>query len=150
MRVAVVGASGVIGRHLVPRLIERGHQVIAVVRDAGRAQALAAAGAELRVADILDAASLAPAVAGCDAAVHVATAVPRPDRPPPDPRQAWVMHDRIRREGTANLLAACAASGVNRYLQQSVAWLHRSEGDAWVDESSPIEPGARLDRKSVV
>jgi nucleoside-diphosphate-sugar epimerase len=144
MRVAVVGATGVVGRNLVPRLTERGHQVVAVVRDAGRAQALAAVGAEVRVADILDAARLVRAVEACDAAVHAATSVPRPDRPSADPQAAWAMHDRIRREGTANLLAACAEAGVRRYVQQSVAWLHRADGDAWVDETSAIEPGPRL------
>ena len=144
MRVAVVGASGVIGRHLVPRLIERGHHVVGVVRDVGRAPGLAALGAELRLGDILEPEGLAKAVAGSDAAVHAATSVPRPDRPPADPQAAWELHDRIRREGTANLLAACGKAGVRRYVQQSVAWLHRSVGDAWVDEDTPIEPGARL------
>jgi NADH dehydrogenase len=139
VRIAVIGASGVLGRHLVPRLVERGHAVRGTVRrgaDAGRLRAL---GAESVFADILDPATLRAAVAGCDAAIHAATSIPTPGG-----RGDWAVNDRIRREGTANLLAACKNAGVSRYLQQSIAMLHAADDGAWRDESSPIAPYERI------
>jgi nucleoside-diphosphate-sugar epimerase len=54
--------------------------------------------------------------------------------------QDWSSNDRIRREGTQNLLAACAANGVGRYVQQSIALLYGDTGDKVVDESHPLHP----------
>jgi nucleoside-diphosphate-sugar epimerase len=135
--IAVIGASGVYGRNLVPRLLGRGHLVRAVLRrvDAPAAVALGRIGADLRRADILDADSLAPAITGCDMAVHIATAVPRPGA-----AADWARNDRIRREGTENLIAACKAHGVGRYIQQSIAHL-MADGAALVDEEVALRPG---------
>lgn len=102
MQVVVVGATGVLGRHVVPRLRERGHRVRAVVRKAEQAVGLQRRGVEAVLGDILDAASLTAAAADCEAALHLATAIPKPGGP-----QDWGPNDRIRREGTQNLLAAC-------------------------------------------
>lgn len=139
MRVAVIGASGVLGRHLVPRLIERGRAVRATVRRDADAQRLRAHGAEVVTADILEPASLGAAVAGCDAAVHAATSIPKPGG-----RGDWATNDRIRREGTANLIAACKAAGVRRYVQQSIAMLHGGNDAVPQDEACPITPYDRI------
>lgn len=136
MRVAVVGASGVLGRYLVPRLLERGHTVVAVARDPSRLHFPASPGLLRIRADILERETLGDAVAGCDAAVHIATCVPRPGAP-----AQWDVNDRIRREGTANLIAACKARGVSRYVQQGIAMIVPSPDGAWVDEDAPIEAG---------
>jgi len=118
MKIAVIGATGVLARHLIPRLVERGHAVRGSART-GEGEALVARlGAEPVRADILDRASLDAAVTGCEAALHVATAIPMP-RGTGD----WAVNDRLRREGTAHLLDACARAGVGRYLQQSIAMI---------------------------
>jgi len=116
MKIAVIGATGVLGRHLIPRLVERGHDVRGSARGAAGEAHVGGLGATPMRADILDRASLDPVVAGCDAALHIATAIPAA-RGTGD----WEINDRIRREGTANLLAACAQAGVQRYLQQGIA-----------------------------
>lgn len=134
MQILVVGATGVLGRQVVPRLVERGHSVRAVVRRPEAAHALAAAGVELAAGDILDAGSLLLAAAGCDVALHLATAIPKPGG-------NWSRNDRIRREGTRNLLAAAAAHGVRRYVQQSIAMLYGDTGQTVADESAPLQPG---------
>ena len=134
MRILVVGATGVLGRQVVPRLVERGHAVRAVVRRVEQAPALEAAGAEVVQGDIMDRDSLTAAAAGCEAAMHIATAIPR------GPGGDWSRNDRIRREGTANLLAAAAAQGVRRYFQQSIVMLYGDTGSSLVDESAPLQP----------
>ena len=74
MHVAVIGATGIVGRYLVPRLVEHGHEVVAVARPSDGLRRLAAQGVRVRVADILSLDALLNALSGCDAAVHVATA----------------------------------------------------------------------------
>jgi len=130
--VAVLGASGVYGRHLVPRLLAAGHGVRALVRRPETAAAIAANGAELRAADIFDAASLRAGLAGCDIAINLATALPSPAKSGGD----FALNDRVRREGVPIFLAACAEVGVKRVMQQSIALVHCGGGDAWSDEES--------------
>ena len=133
MRIAVIGATGVLGAHTVPRLIERGHAVHALGTRPGALRRLEALGARPFVGSILDKRSLLPALAGCDAALHLATAVPRPGEKPD-----WARNDLIRREGTACMIEACRESQVARYVQQSIAMLNADPGRGWSDESSPI------------
>lgn len=130
--IAVLGASGVFGRHLVPRLMQAGHRVRALVRSPQTATVSAACGAEVYAADIFDGTSLRAALAGCDVAINLATALPSPAKSSGD----FDLNDRIRREGVPVLLEACADVGVPRVLQQSIAMMHCGAGDAWVDEEA--------------
>jgi nucleoside-diphosphate-sugar epimerase len=139
MRIVVFGATGVLGRQVVPRLVERGHRVRAVVRAPERGRAFAAFGVELGQGDILDAESVARAVAGADAALHLATAIPKPGG-----AQDWTVNDRIRREGTRHLLAACERAGCRRYLQQSIAFLCGDTGTP-AGEDAPLAENAFLE-----
>jgi nucleoside-diphosphate-sugar epimerase len=122
----------VLGRQVVPRLVERGHAVRAVVRRPDLAHGLAAAGVEIVAGDILEPESLHAGARGCDAALHLATAIPKAGGD-------WSRNDRIRREGTRNLLAAAEAAGVRRYVQQSIVMLYGDTGQAVVDESAPLQ-----------
>lgn len=140
MKIAVIGATGVLGRHLIPRLLERGHNVRGSARNESGEALVAALGAEPVRADILQRASLEAAVADCTAALHIATAIPAA-RGTGD----WSVNDRIRREGTENLLAACAQAGVARYLQQSIAMTLTASDDrpqTEQDETSGLGLGA--------
>jgi nucleoside-diphosphate-sugar epimerase len=136
MRVLIVGATGALGRPVAARLLERGHAVRAVARDPARARGLPALGAEVLPGDILEPASLAAAARGCDAALHLATAVPRPGT-----AGDWRRNDQVRRAGTQNLLRAAQAAGVRRYVQQSIIFLYAGAGDAWLDEEAPLDAG---------
>jgi nucleoside-diphosphate-sugar epimerase len=137
MKILILGSTGVLGRNVLPRLRERGHQVRAVVRRIEQVQPLERMGVEATLGDILRPDSLAKASAGCEAVLHLATAIPRPGHP-----QDWNLNDRIRREGTQNLLAACLENGVSRYVQQSITLLYGDCGDKLVDESHPLHPAA--------
>lgn len=132
MKVAVIGATGALGRHVVPRLLERGHQVRVSSPSAERVARLSYLGVEPCVADLFERDSLSRAVEGCDAVLHIATAVPRPGAEPDFER-----NNRIRTDGTANLLDVCRAAGVRRYLQQSIAWVCSGADGGWSDETSP-------------
>lgn len=137
MHILVVGATGVLGRNTVPRLIERGHTVRAIVRDEAQRRRLQSVGAQACEGDIFDRESLTRAARDCGVALHLATAIPKP------PSQDWSLNDRIRREGTQNLLMALTQSGVQRYVQQSIALLYGEQSQAAVDESTALQPAAR-------
>jgi 2-alkyl-3-oxoalkanoate reductase len=143
MRTAVLGATGVVGRDVVPRLREHGREVRAVVRTEADAGALRRVGIDAVQGDILDIQSLRQAVKGCSAALHLATAVPRPGEMP-----NWALNDRIRREGTANLLEACRSAGVQRYVQQSLAFLVGGTRDL-TDETAPLLPATHVTASAI-
>ena len=142
MRVFVVGASGVIGRRLVPQLIERGHEVIGSARSPEKAERLRRLGAESVVLDALDARAVREAVAAArpDAIVHQATALTglsdfkHFDR-------SFAQTNRLRIEGTDNLLAAAREAGVGKFVAQSNA-NHRyaREGGPVNSEDNPLDP----------
>jgi len=132
--VAALGATGVYGRHLVPRLAAAGHRVRALVRAPASAAIGAACGAGIHAADIFDAASLRAGLDGCDVAINLATSLPSPIKQGGDSDR----NNRLRREGVPIFLEACAAAGVRRVLQQSIAMVHCGGGDSWVDEDTPF------------
>jgi nucleoside-diphosphate-sugar epimerase len=137
-RVFVAGASGAIGRPLVRRLVEAGHQVTGMTRRPERAQELEAAGAEAVVCDVFDLRALNEGVADAapEVMVHQLTALPqRFDASKPD---IYDETNRLRIEGTANLIAAARAVGVRRLVSQSVSFLYAPTG-SWV-KSEDAEP----------
>lgn len=133
--VGIVGATGVLGRYVIPRLLERGHRVQALVRSKEDANRLSRCGVDVKPGDILEPNTLIPVVKDCDVVLHLATAIPKPGG-----ASDWSQNDRIRREGTANLIDACHAVGVKDYLQQSIALLQAGYGEQWIDEDTPAQP----------
>jgi len=135
--VAILGATGVYGRHLVPRLVARGHRVRALVRRPEAAAIAAACGAEVHAADVFDIASLRVGLEGCDVGINLATALPGPSGGTGD----YALNDRVRREGTPIWIRACREAGVSRIVQQSIAMVNGGRGDAWTDEDTVFPPG---------
>jgi nucleoside-diphosphate-sugar epimerase len=137
MRVFVAGASGAIGRPLVRQLVAAGHEVTGMTRRAERAEAIRAAGADAVVCDAFDAEGLREAVvaAAPEAVVHALTALP----PKFNPRSDYLAPtNRIRVEGTRNLVAAVQAAGARRLVAESVSFFYRPQG-GWVkDEEAPL------------
>ena len=139
MRVLVAGASGAIGRPLVPRLIAAGHEVTGTTRSQRGAEAIQSAGATPAVVDALDADALREAVerAAPEAIVHELTALP--ERFNPRKRDIYDATNRIRREGTRNLLDAARAAGVRRFVCQSIAFAYAPAAEPEVmDEEAPL------------
>lgn len=134
MRVFVAGATGVIGRRLLPLLTDSGHTPIAMVRNA----AYAPAGYEFVVADALvgDAVKSAVAEAKPDAIVDMLTAIP----PKVDPKRLasdFALTNRLRTVGTRSLVEACREVGVGRFITQGLAYGYRP-GDDLADEDVPL------------
>ena len=125
MRVFLAGATGAIGAPLLRLLVAEGHDVVGMTRSPDKAGAVRAAGAEAAVADALDAEAVKSAVdrARPDAIVHQLTSIP----PRVDPRKMvrdFALTDRLRTQGTANLVAAARAAGGARIVAQSIAFAY--------------------------
>jgi nucleoside-diphosphate-sugar epimerase len=143
MRVFVAGATGAIGRQLVPRLVRAGHEVHGMTRSASKRALVADMGAVAVVADALDPDRVAEAVARArpDVIVHQLTAIPaglnlrRFDRD-------FAPTNRLRTEGTDHLLSAGQAVGVRRFVAQSVAGFgaYARVGGAVKTEEDPLDP----------
>lgn len=139
MRVFVAGATGVIGRQLVPRLMAAGHEVVGMTRSPERIGQLREAGAEPVVCNALDAEAVRVAVSesGADALIHELTELPA-RLEPRKYKQQLAATNQLRRDGTRNLIAAAQAAGVKGILAQSIAFAYTPTGDWIKDEESPL------------
>jgi nucleoside-diphosphate-sugar epimerase len=145
MKVFVAGASGAIGRPLVPKLVEAGHEVTGMTRSQARAEEVRAAGAEAAVVDVFDRDGLRAAMAKAapDVVVHQLTALP--DRMNFRKKDLYSATNRVRTEGTRNLLEAAREAGARRFLSQSIAFAYRMDGSHLKSEEEPLlddAPGA--------
>ena len=141
----VMGATGAVGQHLLPMLIDDGHEVVAVTRTPARADALRALGALPVVADALDREAVLGAVAGAEpeVVVHQMTALTGT----PDLRRfdrTFALTNRLRTEGTRHVLEAARAAGTRRVIAQSyTGWPFAREGGPVKDEDAPLDPRRR-------
>jgi nucleoside-diphosphate-sugar epimerase len=144
VRVLVAGATGAVGRPLVPRLLAAGHEVVGLTRSPERADGLRAQGAEAIVCDVLEAgaAQAAARAAAPEAIVDMLTDLP----PVYDVRklgEAYAVNARVKRIGCRGLLAAGRELGTRRHVSQSVAFLYRPEGARLKTEDDPVMSDAR-------
>jgi uncharacterized protein YbjT (DUF2867 family) len=121
MRVFLAGASGVIGIRVLPLLVSNGHVVAAMTRSPGKVEQLRALGGEAVVCDVYDLEGLKAAVAAHapDVVMHQLTDLP--DSLDDLPQQA-ASNDRMRSEGTRNLIAAARDANAPRFVAQSISW----------------------------
>ena len=142
MNVFVAGATGALGKQLVPRLVAGGHSVVGMTRAEAKCSALRALGATPVLADALDREQVMRVVAEArpDAIIHELTALAgQLDMRHFD--RAFAQTNRLRTEGTDNLLAAGRAAGVRRFLAQSYAgWPYERVGALVKGEDAPFDP----------
>lgn len=138
MRVFVAGATGVLGRQLLPLLASHGHDVIGMARGRG-ADALGSPYVELVTADALDFSAVSTAVrrAAPDAIVNLLTAIPA-ELNTRRMAQQFQLTNRLRTEGTRNLLEAAAANGVQRVVAEGLAYAYDPDGSGPADEDQPL------------
>ena len=143
MKVFLAGATGAIGRRLVPMLVQSGHEVTGMTRLEGKLDALRSAGAHGVVCDVFDAEAVRAVVseAAPEIVVHELTDLPKDIDPRKMAKQA-AGNDRLRVEGTRNLVAAAVAAGSRRMVAQSIAFAYAPTGAHVKDEGAPLYDGA--------
>jgi nucleoside-diphosphate-sugar epimerase len=139
MRVFLAGATGAIGRRLVPLLLRAGHEVVGTTRSAMKAEALKAAGVTPAVLDVFDAAAVKRAVdaAAPEVVIHQLTDLPQE----PDPAliaAALERNARLRIEGTRNLIEAALSARSRRFIAQSIAFAY-APGSQPHRETDPLD-----------
>jgi len=147
MKVFVAGATGALGRALVPQLVARGHEVVGMTRSASKQDLVRRLGARPVVADALDHDAVAQAVVAAqpEVIVHQLTALSGPmsvrDARHPDRSFAATMTNRLRTEATDHLLAAGRAVGARRFVAQSFgAFRFARTGGPVQTEADPLDP----------
>jgi nucleoside-diphosphate-sugar epimerase len=141
MKVFVAGATGAIGKQLVPMLVERGHEVTAMTRSPEKQEGIRALGARPVIADALDPEGVAQVVAEADpeVVIHQLTAID-PSNFSRSLDKMFAVTNRLRREGLDHLLTAAQASGARRFIAQSFAgWPFKRTGGSIKTEEDPLE-----------
>jgi nucleoside-diphosphate-sugar epimerase len=142
MKIFIAGASGAVGRRLLPMLARRGHSVVATTRSAQRVTQLRTLGAEPVVVDAFDRAAVVRAIESArpEVVVHQLTALAHAKSLKHFDRE-FAATNRLRTEGTDNLLAGARAAGVQRFIAQSfTGWTNPREGSRVKNEDDPLDP----------
>ena len=143
MRILLAGATGAIGRQLVPLLVARGHHVVGTTRTPAKAASIRQQGAEPVVLDLLDTHAVAAVVAEHrpDVIIHQATALSGGDMNMKHFDRYFAETNRLRTEGIDHLLAAGHAIGIKRFVAQSFAgWPLERSGNQIKAEDAPLDP----------
>ena len=147
MKIFVAGATGALGRQLVPQLVARGHEVVGMTRSASKQDLVHRLGARPVVADALDPDAVAQAVASAEpeVIVHQLTALSGPmsarEMRHPERSSAFTMTNRLRTEATDHLLAAGRAVGARRFVAQSFGGFRFARtGGSVQTEADPLDP----------
>ena len=142
MRVFLAGATGAIGRRVLPRLISAGHEVTAMVRSADGAGTVERAGAFPVLADAMDARAVRTAVlaAAPDVVMHQLTSLASGD---------FASNTRLRIHASRHLADAAEQAAVRRFIAQSICWIYQP-GDEPANEDTPLDLDAPDPRRSTV
>ena len=153
MRIFVAGASGALGKHLVPLLAGAGHEVVGTTTSPRKLESLRALGAEPVVLDVLDAEAVGRAVSEAEpeVVVHEATALSGIGGNFRKFDETFAQTNRLRTQGTDNLLAAALAVGTRRLVAQSYAgWTLAREGAAVKDEDAALDAAPAGNAKETI
>ncbi len=142
MKILLAGATGAIGRLLVPLLVAAGHEVAGTTRHAEKREQIAASGARPVVADALDREAMFAALRAehPDVVIHQLTDLGGRD---------FAGNSRLRIAGTRHLVDAALAVGVQRMIAQSIAWIY-VPGQRPASEDEPLDLGAPASRGSTI
>jgi nucleoside-diphosphate-sugar epimerase len=145
--VFVTGATGVLGRATLPRLIAAGYSLRALSRSSRNDAVIRELGAIPVRGDLFDSATLREAIGGSEAILHLATRIP--PTPQIRHRQAWRENDRIRAAGAHALVDAALNSGVTVFVYPSFAFVYPDSGDAWIDAATTPTAPADMMRSTI-
>ncbi|PWH05279.1 NAD(P)-dependent oxidoreductase [Brachybacterium endophyticum] len=136
MKIAVTGATGVLGQEAVEALVSAGHEVTGVTRRERGIPVVEGRGARAVVADVFDADSLTQAFEGHDVVVNTLAHVPigmAAMRP-----LAWREDDKLHTDASVAISSAAAAMGVQRLIQESTVFMYPDNGSEWIGEDEPL------------
>ena len=136
MRVAVIGATGVLGTSVVRSLVAAGHDVVGLARSPEKARTLQRLGASAHQAGLLDHDGLLGLLEGADVVCNMATRAPVGAAALRS--RAWRLNDRLRTEGVQRVVDAAREARVRRVVQESVSFVYADQGDEWIDEDAPL------------
>lgn len=139
-RVFLAGGSGAIGTAVIPTLVAKGYEVTAMTRSIDKVHQLSGMGARAALCDAFDAEKLCRVVADArpEVVINQMTELPKSGLKPKKLLEYYAKNDRVRREGTDNLLAAARAAGARRYIGQSIACWYAPPGEMVKSESEPL------------
>lgn len=137
MKIFLTGGTGVIGTRAIRALVAAGHDVTAVARSSAKADVVRTLGASPVGVDLFEAEEVSAAVVGHEVVVHLATNIPPMSRA--TRASAWATNDLLRTEAAQHLVDAALAAGASRYVQESICFPYRDQGDEWIDESSELD-----------
>ncbi|MGZ3637525.1 MAG: NAD-dependent epimerase/dehydratase family protein [Ktedonobacterales bacterium] len=142
MKVFVAGATGAVGKQLVPQLIASGYEVVAMTRSPRHTGVLSKMGATPVVVDAFDRAAVIDAVqrARPEIVIHQLTALTGVKNYK-NFDDEFALTNRLRTEGTDHLLAGAQAAGARRFIAQSYGnWNYARTGTALKTEEDPLDP----------
>jgi len=145
-RIFLAGASGAIGKRLIPLLRDAGHHVTGTTRSEAKLALLRDLGAEPVIVNVFDSDALHRAVVAArpDVVIHQLTDLPK-DLDPSQMADAITRNARIREDGTRNLVKAALANGARRLIAQSIAWAYAAGPEPHTEEDR-LDTGAQGDR----
>jgi 2-alkyl-3-oxoalkanoate reductase len=153
MRIFLAGASGALGKQLVPLLTSAGHEVVGTTTSPQKLEQLRALGAQPVVLDVLDAEAAGRAVSEAEpeVVVHEATALSGVGGSFRKFDETFARTSLLRTKGTDNLLAAALAVGARKFVAQSYAgWTLARQGPAVQDEDAPLDPSPAANAKKSI
>lgn len=135
MKVFITGATGVLGLTVTRRLVSQGIKVVALSRSSANSDLLQREKAEVKEGDLFNQDDMTKATRGCDAILHLATSIPRKSL---SKLSDWQTNDRIRVEGTKNLLNAALANGIELFLCESITAVYGQQNGNLVTTTTPL------------
>lgn len=146
-RIFLTGATGAMGLAATRELIAAGHEVVGVTRSSEGARALLDLRATPVEVDLFDRDAVSEAMDDCDIVAHFATSIPTGNDAAK--AKAWQLNDRLRTEGTSNLIAAAETVGARRFIFESISLAYPDHGDRWIDETTVPDPVAPMMRSAL-
>lgn len=135
-KIFITGATGVLGRRVISLLKNTDIGIVALSRNEENSRYLKEQNIIPFEGDLFNQEDLKKGMESCDAVLHLATKIP--DKDMPDKKEYWFENDRIRTEGTENLLKAAAYNGISKFIQQSVVFIYGDKNGESVNESTSI------------
>ena len=135
MKVFITGATGVIGKRVAKILVAKGNEVIGLSRTKEKSEQLKNIGADHAQIDLFNLQELIDTTKDCDALLHLATSIPKKTMPKP---KDWLLNDKIRIEGTNNLVAAAIHNKIDKFIGQSITALYGQQNGNYVTAQTPL------------